>query len=56
MWFGLVQGKCIPLHYAAMKGDSESVQLLLAADSNPNVEDIVSSLPSTNIYNEIVWC
>jgi ankyrin repeat protein len=54
--FGLVQGKCIPLHYAAMKGDSESVQLLLAADSNPNVEDIVGSLPSTNIYNEIVWC
>ena len=44
-----MQHKQTPLHMAAMMGDSESVQLLLAADSNPNVEDIVSILPSTNI-------
>ena len=46
---GLVQYKYTPLHMAALKGDSESVQLLLAADSNPNVANSVSSPPSTNI-------
>ena len=32
-----------------MEGHSDSVQLLLAADSNPNVEDSVSSLPLANV-------
>ena len=49
MWFGLVQNKSTPLHWAAMEGHSDTVQLLLAADSNPNVQDIVSSPPLENV-------
>ena len=49
MWSGLLQNKATPLYYAAQKGHSESVQLLLAAGSNPNVEDSVSSQPSPNV-------
>ena len=44
-----MQDKNTSLHYAAMEGHSESVQLLLAADSNPNVQDIVSAAPSPNV-------
>ena len=40
--FGLVQYKETSLHKAAMKGDSESVKLLLTAKSNIHAEDMVS--------------
>ena len=46
---GLVQDKSTPLHLAAKHANSESVRLLLAADSNPNVQDIVSSPPLENV-------
>ena len=42
MWFGLVQDKDTPLHYAAKYGVSESVQLLLTAKGNANAEAAVS--------------
>ena len=51
VWFGLVQGKSTPLHWAAMEGHSDSVQLLLAADSNPNVESYVSSPPAADVMH-----
>ena len=38
----MVQYKSTPLHMAAMKGHSESVQLLLAAKSNVNAEERVN--------------
>ena len=42
MWFGLVQDKETPLHYAAEYGNSESVQLLLTAKGNIHAENKVS--------------
>ena len=39
------QNKTTPLHAAAKAGHTESVQLLLAANGNPNAENRVSSLP-----------
>ena len=38
----MVQNKWTPLHKAAWKGHSESVQLLLAAKGNANAENWVS--------------
>ena len=38
-----MQAKYTPLHYAAALGHSQSVQLLLAADGNPNAETDVSA-------------
>ena len=47
---GSVQFKQTPLHMAVGRsGQSDSVRLLLAADSNPNVENIVSSPRSANM-------
>ena len=50
----MVQDKSTPLHWAAYNGNSESVQLLLAADSDPNAETDVSAAPSK--YDGVVWC
>ena len=41
-WFGLVQGKLTPLHWATNNGHSESVQLLLTAKGNIHAESTVS--------------
>ena len=49
MWTIVEQNKYTPLHRAAQYRHSESVQLLLTADSNPNVQDIVSAAPSPNV-------
>ena len=40
------QIKYTPLHDAALKGHTESVQLLLTAKANPNAVNNVSDLPS----------
>ena len=40
------QTKYTPLHYAAVNGHSESVQLLLTAKANPNAVNPVSDSPS----------
>ena len=40
----VLQYKATPLHTAVTAGRTESVQLLLAANGNPNAENSVSSL------------
>ena len=51
----MVQYKENPLHKAAWKGDSESVQLLLTAKGNVNAEENSVS-DSLCKYDGVVWC
>ena len=52
----MVQSKETPLHMAAMKGSSETVQLLLAAKGNADAEDNVSASPCANMMELVLSC
>ena len=52
----LLQSEETPLHFAAVKGQSEAVQLLLTADSDPNAQNEVSASPAAALCAGIVRC
>ena len=52
----LLQGKNNPLHYAAEKGHTEALQLLLTADGDPNAENKVSASLAAALCDAIVRC
>ena len=43
-YFIVIQGHLTPLHYAASKGHTDSISLLVASVADVNVKDNVSSL------------